>query len=59
MAKTAKPGRRLGCMLLLFALLIIWALVGWILYRAALDNPAPDKDETSAPFEFIPSQEGN
>ena len=46
-------------MLLAFGLLILWALGGWALYRAALNSPAPDKDEASAPFEFIPSQEGN
>ncbi|MBD5641867.1 MAG: hypothetical protein HDQ91_05570 [Desulfovibrio sp.] len=59
MTRPAKPERKLGCMLLAFGLLILWALGGWALYRAALNSPAPDKDEASAPFEFIPSQEGN
>lgn len=48
-----------GCLLLLFGLVTIWALGGWALYQASLNSPAPEREEESAPFEFIPSQEGN
>lgn len=38
-------------------LMALWAAGGWYLWQAALNAPVPEKGETAAPFEFIPSQE--
>lgn len=50
--------RKIGCLLFSFALLVLWAIVGWALWMAAMNAPVPEKsEEDAAPFEFIPSQE--
>ena len=48
-------GKKIGCFVLVAALLAAWIIGGALLYRAALN--APKDTEKSAPFSFIPDDE--
>lgn len=49
-----KRPRRHGCLFLAIGLGIVWVLIGWFLWHAAMNAPKNENHDTSAPFSFIP-----